>query len=487
MNRYDRVARWTLQGAGLVLSVLCLALMIGAGHSAAQVGPGVVLADAVTLVDLDAAMKIMFEDSVFDNTVSDSELLDQFEMDDRVMVEETTGGRYIETAQYFQLPAGVRAVATGDYIPVPDGPVIKNSRIYLKKIQGVVEMLGDVMRRVRTNEGAFLDWGKRALPDLVTRLDDTMDVMMLSHGAGIRARLTSDYPGASTTLTIDRNFGVDGLTGAFLNFLEGKRIVFSVADDGDPLRNAGTSQSAQVTDAYVSATGVETLKIDALPTGAVADDYIFEGDSVGAAIPDASGEDREFMGLLGMVDDGGVVPIFQNITRADYRKFQSVVIDAAAPSAGWDGELSEDLITYADDQTLVLGGGKVNLFVTSRAANRTYWRKLREDRTTPDPRGEYVGGVSKGGTSIILGDRKIPIKVARKMPPELAYGLQTNTFKRWQLGRWEWDDTTGSIWNRSTDATGRKDAYYAVGHLYVQMGCFAPRKNFRIDNLVNAN
>lgn len=468
--RYDRVARGTLQVMCALFSLLAM-VAFGGREALAE---GVLVADATTLVDLNEAMKVIFEDSVFDNTVSDSELLDEFEMDDRIMVEESTGGRYIETAQYFQLPAGVRAVASGDYIPIPDGPVIKNSRVYLKKIQGTVEMLGDVMRRVRTNEGAFLDWGKRALPDLVTRLDDTMDRMMLGFGAGILGRVAAGDSGSGTTVLIDRNFGVTGLTGEFLNFLEGKSVVFSVAADGDPLRSAGVSQSAQVTDATAG-----QIVVDARPTGVVGGDYIFDGDDIGSAIPDATGQDREFMGILGMVDDGGILPIFQEITRSAYRKWQAVVIDSAA--GGYGSELSEDLIVYADDETFVLGSGRPNLFVTNRAANRQYWRKLRGDRTLPDPRGEFVGGVSR--TAIKLGDRELKLKVARKMPPELAFGLQTDTFKRWQLGRWEWDDTTGSIWNRSTDSVGRKDAFFAVGHLYIQMGCFAPRKNFRIDNL----
>ena len=472
-DRFHPMAKWVLK---LTLAVTALLTVITVG-GADNTLEGMLTADAVSLVDMNEAMKVIFEDSVFDNTVSDSELLDQFGMDDRVMVEETTGGRYIETAQYFNLPAGVRSVASGDYIPIPDGPLIKNSRVYLKKIQGVVEMLGDVMRRVRTSEGAFLDWGERALPDLVTRLDDTMDRQMLGWGGGVLARVDAADSSAGVTLLIDRSFGVTGLTNAFLNFLEGKSIVFSSAVDGDPLREPA-DPSAQVTDAFAGS-GYDTLTLDRRPNGVVPGDYIFDGDKIGSAIPDATGQDREFMGLLGMVDDGTVLAEFQGLTRSSYRKWQAIRIDSQADGHG--GELSEDLIDFADDETFVLGAGKIDLFVTSRLSNRVYWRKLRGDRTIVDPRGEYIGGKDK--TKIILGDRVLPIKVARKMPPELAFGLQRNVFKRWQLGRWEWDDTTGSIWNRSTDGAGRKDAYFAVGHLYIQMGCFAPRKNFQLYNL----
>lgn len=212
-GRFGLLPRRVLQGVLAGLALVSFILIGGADPVAAT---SIVLADATTLVDMNAAMKVIFEDSIFDDTVSDSELLDLFEMDDRVMVEETTGGRYIETAQYFNLPAGVRAVAAGDYIPVPDGPDIQNSRVYLKKQQGVVEMTGDVMRRVRTNEGAFLDWGERALPDLVTRLNDNMDRQMLGFGGGILARLADADTGTGTTVLIDRSFGVTGLSDGFL-------------------------------------------------------------------------------------------------------------------------------------------------------------------------------------------------------------------------------------------------------------------------------
>src|SRR5258705_11186422 len=105
--------------------------------------------------DINQALKIFFNEPVAEDIVYDSELLSLFEEDNNVKQDETTGGRYIETAQYFQLPAGVGARGENEYIPVADGPVIQNSRVFLKKIQGVLEMTGDVMRRVKGDLGAY--------------------------------------------------------------------------------------------------------------------------------------------------------------------------------------------------------------------------------------------------------------------------------------------------------------------------------------------
>lgn len=436
------------------------------------------------ITDLDSAMKILFNDPIVENVVTDSELLSLMTIDNNVQYEQSTGGRYIETAQYFQLPSGVGARGPGEYIPVPEGPVIKNSKVFLRKIQGVVEMQGDVMKRVKGNPGAYIDWMARALPDLVTRLNDSVDRMLLGYGAGIKARVNQASP--TTTMPIDTAFGVTlggtALTNAWLNFLEGERIVFSATAAGTALRNAGANQSAKVLS--VDQTGLGVLTIDVLPTGVLDNDFIFEGDAAGSSNQNAAGENREIMGLLGMVDDGTVLATFQGLARATYRLWNALSIDGSDATldnnAGFNGVLSEDLLMYADDQSAVLGGGKIDVLVTSRFGVRSYWKSLKVDRVFNDPR-TYQGG--KTGAPILLGDRTLQIKACRKMSPQLAFGLTTSTFKRWEVDGYQWDDKTGAIWNRVTDGTGRKDAFFAVGDWYMEIGNLAPRKNFRLYNI----
>lgn len=435
---------------------------------------------ATDIFDMEAAMKVIFEDSIFENYVTDSELMDQFQEDSNIKQEETTGGRYIETAQYFNLPAGVRSVATNDYIPVPNGPDIQNSRIYLKKMQGTVEMTGDTMRRVRSNEGAFLNWAERALPDLVMRLVNTVDRIAIGFGSGVVCQTTQAVQtGPPITVIVDNAYGVSGLFPIHTLFLEGEQIVFGPNIDGTSLRG-GATPSAIVENVVDNGNGTATLTLSRDPGSTANNDYIFLGDDTQQAIEEAAtGRPRDFMGLLGHVDDGSIVNVYQNIDRDDYRLWQGFMVDAASH---WNANiLDEDLIAQADDDVFVNGAGKPDLFVTSRKASRQYWRHVRQDRVINDPRSATGGPGS--GAFINLEDRQLRLRVSRKMPDQLAFGLQTDTFKRWTLGRWEWDDTTGSIWNRVTDATGRKDAFYAVGHLYQELGCFAPAKNYRINNL----
>ena len=437
--------------------------------------------DAIT-----EAMKIIFSDPLIVNIVEDSELLSIFQTDMNVKVDETTGGRFIEMAHYFQLPAGVGARAENEYIPEADDPIFRNARLFLRKIQGTVEMTGDTMRRVVGDEGAFINYMERALPDLVTRLVNEIDRMYIGFGAGIKARaeLTPVKTSPSTLdIQVNRSLGVDGFTDAFFLFLEGERIVFDTAADGQSLITGGGDRALRVSDidedsSTIEFTGLEAL-IDAV-VAAGADIYLFPGDEAGASSQTAGGVDREIAGLMAGADDGGIIATYNNISRtgSNSRLWKSIIIDGS--DAVWGGQLTEELLSFADDEVAVKGAGKIDTIIASRSAARGYWQSLKGDRVFNDPR-SFAGG--RNGLSIILGDREVMLKVARKLPPEVVFALQADTWRRITLGTWDWDDRTGSIWNRVIDSIGRKDAFFATGNMYEQLFCVAPRKNVRIDNL----
>lgn len=454
--------------------------------------------------NISEAMKIIFSDPVIQNMVVESELLNRFRADTNVRTDDTTGGRYIEMAHYFQLPAGVGARQENDYIPVADAPVFRNSRIWLAKIQGVVEMTGDVMRRVASNEGAFLDYAAQALPDFSRRLTHEVDRMALGVGTGVKARIrnvTATVGGVALTagksaydtpvagqfvLAVDRTMGIAGLGQSFLHFLEGERLT-ATATLAVPsvLKNPGTDQSFRVISIDEDNNLLTVEGSAAMRTALAANDYLAAGDGGGTSLPGAAllgsvvGH-KEIQGLYAGVDNGGVLANYNNIDRtsASNRLWNSIVIDGSA--APWAGILTEELMVYADDEVAVRGAGRVDLIVTSRSGSRGYWKSLKTDRFFMDPR-SYAGG--KPGVQVILGDRSLPLVIARKLPYNTTFMLQSDTWRRLTNGTWEWDDKTGSIWNRVVDSVGRRDAYFAVGNGYEQLFNTAPRKNVRIDNL----
>jgi hypothetical protein len=430
-----------------------------------------------TLAQLDGALKIFFSGSLVTSVVQDSETLDLFVADNNVQVEQTTGGRYIETAQMFRSPAGVGARRDVDYVPVPSGPIIENARVYLKKTLGSLEMTGDTMRRARGDLGAYVNWLEQSMPMLVERLKNYDDRCILGYGFGALGRIVSITTTnvANDTVTVDRSHGVAGLSNAWLNFLEGDSLVASATINAAALRNAsvGGGSAAGVVQT-VDQTNSAVVLDAAVPSEWAIDDYLFHGDSASSSSAEG-GTVKEFMGLMGMVDDGTIIANFQNIPRKKFTQWNSIVVDGT--TGQFDGELSEELVTFVDDEVAIKGGGKGNALIGARSGQRAFWKKLKADRILNDPR-TYTGG--KKGLMLDLGDRTLEVRATRKQSPELAYLLQTDTFKRHELGTVEWDDTTGSIWRQVTDSRGRKDSFFAYCREYRELSNGAPRKNAKI-------
>lgn len=429
-----------------------------------------VMGATTSTTDMDAALKIIFSDALVNNVVKDTELLKYFPNGKGIKRDKTTGGRYIETAQMFALPAGVGFRSEGDYIPVPSGPILDNSRVNLKKCLGAVEINSEVLKRVRTDVGAYVAWGREVLPNLVERVKNEIDRVSLGYGAGVKARVNAATP--ATNLVVDSAMGIAGFDAeeSLYHFLAGETLRAGPNIDGSGLR-AGVMKATDVD----FANGY--IVVDALATGLADNDYLFPGDAAG------NSAGKEAMGMFGCVDDGSVLATFQNIPRASYVAWKGQVIDAQAAPFAANQKLTEKVIMYADDVTFQRGAGIIDLFLTSRQGARQYWADLVGDRAFNDVR-SYTGG--KGMLGVQLGDRVIPLKVARKMPKTVSFGLSLKTFKKWVLHEWQWDDQTGSIWHQVVDGTGRKDAYWAYGGLLYEVGNTDPQKNFRIENIYDA-
>ncbi len=440
--------------------------------------------EATTTAIIDEALKVIFSTGLHNDIVNDSELMGIFQTEMDIKTEDTTGGRYVEQGHFWTLPAGAGWRKDNEYIPEAVSATFKNSRIYLKKFQLTLEMSGDTMRRVRTDEGAFLDYMERARPALVERANQELDLAYIGFGSGIKARVNSaitDNADGTMTFAVDSHSGVAGYTDAWLTFLEGERVVFSDTAGFVALRAAGANQSGKITDLDEDLATVTVEAHADLIAAAVENDYICTGDAAGHSGSDASADDRALAGILAGADDGNIVSTYNNIDRsaAGNRLWKTIIVDGGATP--FDGTLTEKLLNTAFRRSHIRGQGKADCLVMSWSARDSYWESLKGDRFFIDPGGNYKAG--RGRLEIVSGDTTYPLKVARKLPPEVCFGLQSNRWYRLTLGQLTWEEETGSMWNRVTDSTGRKDTYYAAAHMYEQLFCAAPRKQWRIDNL----
>jgi hypothetical protein len=463
--------------AAVILAVAAIAIYGDREAHALMLGAAGFTTGGTGTDDLQEAMKVYFQESIVNNVVTDSELMDIFEADSNIQEERTGGGRYIETAQMFGTNAGYGHRSERDYIPVPDGPIIRNGRIYLKKALGSVEMTADTFEKVRKGKEAFTTWAEQAMPKLVERMVNEKDRIVLGFGAAVKAVVASapdDSDPERVRVELKDAFGIAGYDEAWLAFLEGERLVGGPNINGTALRG-GATRSARLLDIddYNN-----TLILDRDP-GFLTDDFIFPGDDSGSSVMDA-GVPREFMGLHGHVDDGGIINDYLGIPRDEHRQWRGIVIDAQADGVPGDGSLSEELLVHTDQQLAVRGGGKGDIIVAPISGQFDYWLSLKGDRVINDPT-SFTGG--KGRLRIVLGSRTVEVQSARKLPPQVAFMLTKGTFKRFTLGKFEWDDRTGSMWRQVVDSQGRLDAFWAYGREYEELACQMPRKNARIENL----
>ncbi len=476
------------------VALVALAMMVAAWLVSPALGlfalPVIGMAsETTTTAIIDEALKVIFATSIHDDIVADSELMGLFQTEMNIKTEDTTGGRYIEQGHFWQLPAGAGWRKDDEYIPEAVSAQFKNSRINLKKFHVTLQMSGDTMRRVRTDEGAFLDYMERARPAVVERANQELDLAYIGFGSGIKARANAVAVSTGTltfTLVVKDHSGVAGFTEPWLAFLEGERVIFTAEAAATTIRNAGANQSAIVTDLdealnKITFTADTATAKTNLVAAIVAGDYLFTGDAAGHSGPDSTGDQRALSGLLAGDDDGAILATYNNIDRTAVgnRLWKSIIIDASA--APFDGTLTEDVLNFAFRQSHLRGSGKPDFLVMSYNARDSYWKALKGDRFFIDPGGNYRAG--RGRLEIVLGDTVYPLRVARKLPPEVCFGIQKDRWYRLTLGQLTWEEETGSMWNRVVDSTGRKDSYYSVAHLYEQLYCAAPRKQFRVDKV----
>lgn len=439
----------------VALGLFVVALLLGFVPGILAAFP-LFIGDTDTTTSLNALMKITFDDTLISEVVTDTELLDLFPKGDVIHGPE---GRHFETSQLYQNPGGIGSRSEGGYIPEASGAKAVNAKIKLKKIMGSIEETHEVLKKIKGDMKAFVDWSKDQFPRFKESLSDEIDRQALADGSGIRARVNMAAP--ATTLEIDSTFGIAGLDNPLMQFRRGMRLKAGPNASGTGAR-AGVMVVKDVdwdNDAIV---------VDALATGLADNDYLWEGDSADSSIG------KDMMGLLGMVDDGDIVQKLQEIDRDDHLWFRSYVAS--------DGNkvLNEEYLIEVDKIARFRGGGRADAIIMSEDAFNVIWKDLKADRALNDPRA-YTAG-RKGIDVLFGGTRKVNLRTARKMPSKLIFGLQKDQFRRFIMQEWEWDDTAGSIWNQVVDSNGRKHAFYAYGSMYGELAIRSPQRCWRVDN-----
>lgn len=423
-----------------------------------------------TMTGLNDILKNVYEPAMQNQIVAESEVWDLFTQQEGFEVADGPDGKQVNIGHLFSAGGGEGFMLEDDYIPTAGTPNAKQSNITIKQIGATVELSGRTLRRVKQGPAAFATWADEILPLKAERVAFKKDRALLGAGTGILFRINGAPDGTGDG--INNAFGISGLENAPYLVLEGDSLVYSPNADGSSARAGAVTVSAIDYANSAIDTGGTT------PTSAASGDYVFLGD---ANLPGYGG--RETMGLEGIVDDGSVLATFQGLSRSSNPKMKAQVIDA---SSQFSGVLSEDLVVYADSIAWQRGKGRPDVLLASYSGGRSFWKLMKQDRMITDPRGQFTGGLAKDGLNLIIGDRTINLKMCRKVPDSRAFLLEKKSLKMYQIGNGKWDDTTGSIWQRVTNSTGRKDAFYAFYVEEYEVACRTPNHNVKITGLAAA-
>lgn len=422
--------------------------------------------DFVGLYD---SLKEVYDKPFENNIEGETEVWSALEKADGFEIDDKGGdGRGIIIDHTFSYGGGVYMMGESDYFGGAGIPTNVRSTTTVPTLAAVAQMSGRVMRRMKGDQVAFANWAENLLPKRAKRAAFHLDRQALGTGTGIIGRM------AAVTGTNDSfiaAFGISGLTGAAKLVLRDDRLRWSPNANGTAPRTG----VAIVSNKPNIANG--TISVAALPAAATINDYVFLGDTqiVSAA--------KDMMGLEGIIDDGTNVGTFQNLSRTTYAELQAQIIDST--TAAYGAVLSEDLIDFADSMAFENGdGGMPNLLIASRSGNRSFWKSLKADRVINDPKGNYTGGRAK--LQMVVGDRIVKVIPCRKCPDSRAYGVDTRSIKRVEIGSGGWVNTTGAVFKQVSDSTGYLDAYVAHYIKEVQIISYDPAMNYKITGLAAA-
>lgn len=482
METVLRIAALLLQPfAVLAAAALLLVVILHHGAHAVTLIPALPVMGSTTgtqssgtFTGLNDALKQTYTGPFANNIEGEMEVTEVFQAAGDFETTDGPDGKQVNIGHYIAGGGGVSAMAEDSYIPDSTPPVWKQGNITIKQIAAVVSLSGRVLRRVKEGPAAFASWAEMALPEKAKRVAFHKDRMLIGTGTGIVARINGAPDGTGDA--VDTAYGIAGLEGALNLFLMGDSFRYSANADGSSPRT-GVAVVSSID--YNGQTFNTTISGSAgAPTSAADNDYLFLGSA------NVNGAGIEPQGLESMIDDGTNVSTFQGITRSTYPSVLNAQIVDSTAYAQSPSVLSENIIDYADSLCWERAGGKPSVLLVNRNGQRSFWNSLKGDRVINDPQGQFTGG--KVGLRMLLGDRVLQVKAARKVPSSRAYLLDTSTLKRFQIGAGRWDDITGSVWNRVTDSTGAKDAVYAVYIEEEEYACVYPARSAKITGLAAA-
>jgi hypothetical protein len=332
----------------------------------------------------------------------------------------------------------------------------------IKEMYGRLIVAERDIKASRNSKGALIRVLDAEMRHLIRDSKNTVNKYNYLDGtANFSKVLTDDTGGGPSVITVYNGVEDADTVGEVLGGIRHMEVGMVIADYSDKV--GGTTGQVLTASAitavdYVNNTFTVAEDADLL----VADHYIAVPGTVGFAQ----------MGLMGIVDDGTIVPSYNGITRSGNSWWQGNVLG----NSGTGRDVTLDLLQQAIDTSEVEGDGEVTCFLTTYEIRRKILALLVADKRFVAP---YEMDLDGGFRA--LSYNGIPIIPDRHAPPSVIWALDEPSIRFYQMSDWEWMEEDGAVLNRVPN----EPYYEATLFLYREMASADPRNNVRIDDILS--
>ena len=414
----------------------------------------------------DEVLKIVYEGGIRELIPTKVKTLKMFENRDA----KDWGGKWVEYPARVGRNQGSGWGSELGNLPAAGKQRYTDWRIGMRFQYGRIQLSAQVMKASQGSRHAFASAMSQEMDGIVKDMTADRGRAILYDGRGVLALVNGTSTGA--TITVDSPGGVAGATNGarFIN----PGMVIAGINPGTGAIRANTVHTVQ----SVAAAGT-TYTATAAVSGITDNDYLVR--CMHASVTDVAdtGYQKEFTGLLGLVDDGTYLQTLHNVNRTTFPITQSTVISVS-------GALSADVIQRAIDLADQRGDGDTSDLIMHHSVRRAYLAMTENDRryTAGDLSSPDAGTVAAKRGRLTFGG--IPIMEEKYAPYGMVFGVDRSGFSRYVLVPGEWADEDGSVLTRIGTGTSAIDAFEAYYRIWDEFHNDYANRSWRLDG-VTAN
>lgn len=383
---------------------------------------------------------------------------------------EVADGRRARITTHIRRNQGVKTTPEGRILPTAGNQNYLVLYVPYVDTTGRINMTVQVIDQSESNRGAFLNMAMEEMDGLIRDIVQYRNEQVVGFGSGILCRVNGNPAANAVSVDVDDPGGLTQATNG-TRFLSPGQIVAAVR------ANALVANTPLTVD---SITDSDTVVFQANTADLADNDVLVRA----AATTVTQVEDTDFnaptMGLMGMVDDGGLVNQYFGANRTSYPILQSRVVANA-------GAISGDLIQREIDVAEQRGQGNITAHMMHHSTRRAYLAAMEGDRRytgldlrNPDA-GTKAAQVVKG-EYVAFG--RVPIREEKHFPYGTWMGLDTSSFLRFMSVEGRWEDRMGSI--LQLDTAGSTHSFTALFYMRDNFVMQRPNSCFRIDGLTTS-